>query len=98
MSFVGQYSPFEIVNSGATGNNQGNKNEIILMSSGNKIGYSKNARTIDNGKALKCFRCHFKVATDNGQQARNFVLDFDKGNETTGILAVEEDKKQQEEN
>ena len=98
VSFVGQYSPFEIVNSGATGNNQGNKNEILLMSSGNKIGYSKNARTIDNGKALKCFRSHFKVATENGQQARNFVLDFDEGYETTGILAVEEDIKQQEEN
>ena len=98
VSFVGQYSPFEIVNSGATGNNQGNKNEILLMSSGNKIGYSKNARTIDNGKALKCFRSHFKVATENGQQARNFVLDFDEGYETTGILVVEEDIKQQEEN
>jgi hypothetical protein len=68
------------------------------MSSGNKIGYSKNARTIDNGKALKCFRSHFKVATENGQQARNFVLDFDEGYETTGILVVEEDIKQQEEN
>lgn len=98
VSFVGQYAPFEIVASGATGDNQGNKNEIILMSSGNKIGYSKNARTIDNGKALKCFRSHFKVATENGQQARNFVLDFDEDNETTGILVVEEDKKQQEEN
>ena len=84
VSFVGQYAPFEIVASGATGDNQGNKNEIILMSSGNKIGYSKNARTIDNGKALKCFRSHFKVATENGQQARNFVLDFDEGYETTG--------------
>ena len=98
VSFVGQYAPFEIVASGAKGNNQGNKNEIILMSSGNKIGYSKNVRTIDNGKALKCFRSHFKVATENGQQARNFVLDFDEGYETTGILVVEEDIKQQEEN
>lgn len=98
VSFVGQYAPFEIVASGATGDNQGNKNEIILMSSGNKIGYSKNVRTIDNGKALKCFHSHFKVATDNGQQARNFVLDFDEGYETTGILMVEEDIKQQEEN
>lgn len=98
VSFVGQYSPFEIVNSGATGNNQGNKNEILLMSSGNKIGYSKNARTIDNGKALKCFRSHFKVATENGQQARNFVLDFDEGYETTGILMVEEPTSQPDRN
>ena len=68
------------------------------MSSGNKIGYSKNARTIDNGKALKCFRSHFKVATENGQQARNFVLNFDEDYETTGILMVEEPTSQLDKN
>ena len=40
VTFVGQYSPFSIVNSGATGDNEGNKNEILLMTKGNKIGYS----------------------------------------------------------
>ena len=80
-SFVGQYSPFSIVNSGATGSNQGNLNEIILMSTGNRIGYSQNPRT------LKCFRCHFLVPTSGGQQARSFVLDFGD-NETTEIVSV----------
>ena len=97
VTFVGQYSPFEIVESGATGDNQGNKNEIILLSTGNKLGYSKNPRTIANGKALKCFRCHFKVATDDGQKARSFVLDLDEGEEFTGILTIENESSQKEE-
>ncbi len=60
----------------------GNLNEIILMSSGNKLGYSKNPRT------LKCFRCHFYVPTSGGQnEARSFVLDFGD-NETTEIVSV----------
>ena len=73
-SFVGQYSPFKIgdVNNG----DDGNKNEIILMSSGNRIGYSQNPRT------LKCFRCHFYVPANGGQQARSFVVDF---GDATGI-------------
>jgi hypothetical protein len=81
VTFVGQYSPFSIVNSGATSDNQGNLNEIILMSSGNRIGYSQNPRT------LKCFRCHFYVPANGGQQARSFVLDFGD-NETTEIVSV----------
>ena len=97
VTFVGQYSPFEIVESGATGDNQGNKNEIILLSTGNKLGYSKNPRTIANGKALKCFRCHFKVATDDVQKARNFVLNLDEGEEITGILTIENESSQKEE-
>ena len=97
VTFVGQYSPFEIVESGATGDNQGNINEIILLSTGNKLGYSKNPRTIANGKALKCFRCHFKVATDDGQKARNFVLNLDESEEFTGILTIENESSQKEE-
>ena len=79
VTFVGQYSPFEIVESGATGDNQGNKNEIIMLSSNNKLGYSKNPRT------LHTFRCHFYVPTnDSQQQARSFDVDF--GEETTSML------------
>ncbi len=79
VTFVGQYSPFSIVESGATGSNEGNKNEIILMSSGNKLGYSKNPRT------LKCFRCHFYVPTSSGEYfARNIEVDFGEG-ETTSL-------------
>lgn len=60
----------------------GNKNEIIMMSTGNRIGYSQNPRT------LKCFRCYFLVPTSGGQnEARSFVLDFGD-NETTEIVSV----------
>ena len=78
VTFVGQYSPFSIVNSGATGDNEGNKNEILLMTKGNKIGYSKNPRT------LNCFRCHFYVPTNGGQQAHSIEVDFGEG-ETTSL-------------
>ena len=84
VTFVGQYSPFNIVESGATGDNEGNKNEIILMTTGNKLGYSKNART------LKTFRCHFYVPANGGQQqARSFNVDF---GEVTEIGATLNDK------
>ena len=49
------------------------------MSSGNRIGYSQNPRT------LKCFRCHFYVPANGGQQARSFVLDFGDNEQTTEI-------------
>ena len=79
VTFVGQYSPFSIVNSGATGDNEGNKNEILLMTTGNKIGYSQNPRT------LRCFRCHFYVPTSSGElSARNIEVDFGEG-ETTSL-------------
>ena len=81
--FVGQYSPFSIVTSGATGDDEGNLNEIIMLSSGSRLGYSKNPRT------LNTFRCHFYVpAKDGVQQARAFVMDFGDG-ETTGILPID---------
>ena len=86
--FVGQYSPFSIVASGATGSDQGNVNEIIMLGSGSKLGYSQNART------LNCFRAHFYVPADpvTGQQnARRFVMDFGNGENTTGILTVTAD-------
>lgn len=79
--FIGQYSPFEIVASGATGDNQGNLDEILMLGSGNKLGYSKNERT------LKTFRCHFYVPANDGAGARAFVLDFGD-EETTGIISV----------
>ena len=85
--FVGQFSPFSIVESGATGSDQGNLNEIILMSTGNRIGYSQNPRT------LKCFRCHFYVPASGGQnEARSFVLDFGEG-ETTALTLVNSEKR-----
>ena len=82
-SFVGQYSLFSIVaNDAVLGENQGYLNEIIMLGSGNKLGYSQNPRT------LHSFRAHFYVpANGGGQQARSFVLDFGEG-EQTGILST----------
>lgn len=76
VTFVGQYSPFGITAS--------NIDEIILISTGNRMGYSKNART------LKCFRCHFEVPNEDGAEApvRSFVLDF--GKEKEGVTEVKE--------
>ena len=79
-TFVGQYSPFEIT--------ADNIDEIILMSTGNRMGYSKAART------LKCFRCHFYVPNEDGAEApvRSFVLDFGEEGEATDISATLNDK------
>ena len=84
VTFVGQYSPFSIVESGATGSDEGNKNEILLMTKGNKIGYSKNPRT------LNCFRCHFYVPTNGGQQAHSIEVDFGEG-EATSVASMEDE-------
>ena len=90
VTFVGQYSPFSIVNSGATGDNQGNKNEILLMTKGNKIGYSKNPRT------LNCFRCHFYVPTSSCEYfARNIEVDFGEG-EATSVASMEDGRSKME--
>ena len=81
VTFAGQYSPFSIVESGATGDNQGNINEILLLAAGNKLGYSQNPRT------LHSFRCHFYVPTNGTTAARSFVVDFGEG-ETTEIETI----------
>lgn len=75
--FVGQYSPFSITDA--------NKNEIVMLGSGSKLGYSNNARE------LKCFRAHFYVPANpvtGLQQARRFVMDFGDGTHETGILTM----------
>ena len=72
--FVGQYSPFTIDNS--------NINSVIMLSTGNKLGYSKNPRQ------LKCFRAHFYVPTVAGAPAMNsFVINFGEG-ETTSLREI----------
>ena len=83
VAFVGQYSTFDIVESGATGDNQGNINEIVLLSTKNKLGYSKKARS------LHTFRCHFKTISET--KARSFVIDFGDG-ETTGIQTMSDER------
>ena len=73
--FVGQFSPFTI--------DAGNKDEIIMLGSGSKLGYSQNART------LKTFRAHFEVpTTSGGAAALAFVMNFGD-EETTGIISVQ---------
>lgn len=70
--FVGQYSPFTI--------DANNIKEVLYVASDNKIGYSSKART------LKCFRSHFYIPTNGGQQqAHSFVLDFGDNEIATGI-------------
>ena len=64
--FVGQYSSFNIVTSDATGDDEGNLNEIIMLSSGSRLGYSKNPRT------LNTFRCHFYVPAKETAKRREF--------------------------
>lgn len=79
--FLGQYSPFTIGDT-SNGTFDGDLNEIIMLGSGSKLGYSKNART------LKTFRCHFYVPADGGVAgARAFVMNFEEG-ETTGIITM----------
>ena len=77
VKFVGQYSPFDIDNN--------NIDEILYVASGNKIGYSKNART------LKSCRAHFWVKPNDGgseAKARSIIVDW--GDETTEVREVQE--------
>ena len=74
VTFVGQYSPFTI--------DSNNKDNVLMLGSGNKIGYSKNDRT------LKCFRAHFQINDVNA--VREFNMNF--GDETTNIQQVESGK------
>ena len=76
VTFEGQFSPFSIVASGATGDNEGNLDEIIMLGSNSQLGYSQNPRT------LKCFRAHFKVPANSGATARRFVMNTGEGTQT----------------
>lgn len=72
VKFVGQYSPFEIVESGASGSHQGNRNEIILLSGNNKLGYSQSPRT------LRSCRAHFWIPASIAASVRSInLVDFD---------------------
>ena len=61
VKFVGHWSSFDITND--------NIDEIIFVSSGNRIGYSNKART------LKTLRAHFWVQP-NSAGVRSIILDF----------------------
>ena len=77
VKFVGQYAPFAI--------DADNLNAILFVGSGNQIGYSKNARS------LNCFRAHFWVKPNgSAQAARTISIDFGDS-ETTSIRLVDAD-------
>ena len=64
ITFVGQYAPFEIVaNDAVLSENQGHQNEIILLGSGNTLGYASASRT------LHTFRAHFEVPVGSAVKA-----------------------------
>ena len=80
VKFVGQYSPFDIT--------ADNINKILYVASGNKIGYSKSART------LKSCRAHFWVQPNGTPEepaqaaARTIIIDW---GESTGISSITPD-------
>ncbi len=74
VTFVGQYDLFEI--------NAGNLNEIILLGTGNTLGYSSEPRT------LHPFRAHFEVPVGNGGGVKAYQISFGEGDET-GIISID---------
>ncbi len=74
VKFIGNYSPFNIT--------ADNINEILYVASGNKIGYSKNERT------LKSCRAHFWVQP-NGTEAAARTIDIDWGDDVTAMPLID---------
>jgi hypothetical protein len=80
-TFKGNYSPLEITDA--------NRNDILLLAAGNKLGYAKTDRTIANGKALGSCRAYFYIPSNNGGQgARAFELNFGE-EETVSVHSSE---------
>ena len=65
-TFVGNYTPLEITDA--------NRDNILLLSGGNKLGYAKTDRTIANGKALGAFHAYFNIPV--AAAASSFVINF----------------------
>jgi len=75
--FKGNYDPLTI--------DSNNRNEVLLLTSGNKLGYASSDRT------LNAFRAYFQIPTTSGGQAvRSFVLNFGDSEET-GIISLTAD-------
>ena len=66
--FVGNYSPFSVVASGATKPDEGNINEIIFLGADSQLGYAAEPRT------LRPFRAHFEVTS--GQNVKGYRISF----------------------
>ena len=67
-TFKGNYSPLEITDA--------NRDDIVLLAAGNKLGYAKTDRTLG--------ACHAYFEIPGSAQARRFVLNLGDG-ETTGL-------------
>lgn len=76
LKFVGQYNPYSITDA--------NIDEVILLTSNNKLGYSNNPRT------LNCFRAHFFAPKDGdmSRSVKQYNIDFGNGQGTTGITEM----------
>ena len=80
--FVGNFNPLEITNA--------NRNSIVLLAAGNKLGYAKTDRTIANGKALGSCRAYFYVPENNGgTSVKEFYLNFGDEDSEDGIIDIE---------
>ena len=76
-SFKGTYAPLEIIDA--------NRDKVLLLATGNKLGYAKTDRTVANGKALGTCRAYFEIT--GAAAVRSFIMDF--GDEqTTGITTT----------
>ena len=88
VTFVGQYMPFII--------DEDNKEEILFVSSGNKIGYVNESATLP--RILKNFRAHFWAQPNQesgAASARAITILFeDDMGVTTGLNQVTSDKSQ----
>lgn len=65
-TFMGNYAPLEITDA--------NRDNILLLSGSNKLGYAKTDRTIANGKALGAFHAYFNIPVPAA--ASSFVINF----------------------
>ena len=84
--FVGNFAPLEITDA--------NRNSVVLLAAGNKLGYAKTDRTIANGKALGACRAYFHIPAISGNAlARRFVMNFGEEDGTTGIIEVTANQK-----
>ena len=70
--FVGNYAPLEITNA--------NRNSIVLLAAGNKLGYAKTDRT------LGAFHAYFNIP--GSAAVRGFELNFGEDESTTGIIST----------
>ena len=57
----------------------------MVLAGNNRLGYVTTDRTIAKGNALGAFRAYFEIPADNGQGAREFVLNADDESTQTGI-------------